>query len=62
MDAATLAAARICLAKAGLVAYKKPLYQVLALGCRSLDSKSRRGAGDPMAIAEIFKGLVGGIR
>jgi hypothetical protein len=62
MDAATLAAARICLAKASLVAYKKPLYQVLALGGRSLDSKSLRGAGDPMAIAEIFKGLVGGVR
>lgn len=62
MDAATLATARICLAKAGLVAYKKPLYQVLALGGRSPNSKRRRGAGDPMAIAGIFKGIVGGVR
>jgi hypothetical protein len=31
MDAPTLAAARACLLKSRLVAYKKPLYQVLAL-------------------------------
>ena len=32
MDAPTLAAARACLLKSGLIAHKKPLYQVLALG------------------------------
>jgi len=32
MDVPILAAARTCLGKAGLVAYQKPLYQVLALG------------------------------
>jgi hypothetical protein len=32
MNVTTLVAARICLEKAGLVAYQKPLYQVLALG------------------------------
>lgn len=31
MDAATLASARACLLKLGLAAYKRPLYQVLAL-------------------------------
>ncbi len=62
MDEATLAAARIRLAKAGLVAYKKPLYQVLALGGHALDLKKRRVSGKPMAISEIFKGLAGGGR
>jgi hypothetical protein len=32
MNMPTLTAARICLGKAGLVVYQKPLYQVLALG------------------------------
>ena len=62
MDVPTLASARIRLAKAGLVVYKKPLYQVLALGDRAFDSKNRRVSGEPMAIAEIFKGLAGGVR
>lgn len=31
MDAQTLACARACLLKSGLIAYKRPLYQVLAL-------------------------------
>jgi len=62
MDTATLAAARICLAKAGLVVYKKPLYQVLSLGGRTVDLKKRRETGEPIAIAEIFKGLAGGTK
>jgi hypothetical protein len=36
MHAATLASARACLIKSKLVAYKRPLYQVLALGDRTL--------------------------
>ena len=36
MDASTLDWARVGLGKAGLVAYKKPLYQVLPLGDRRL--------------------------
>lgn len=62
MDAPTLAAARICLAKAGLVAYKKPLYQVLAIVGRTVDSKKRWGTEEPITIAEIFKELAGGVR
>jgi hypothetical protein len=62
LDAQMLAAARICLAKARLVAYKKPLYQVLALGGSAFDSKKRGVSGEPMAIAEIFRELAGGVR
>jgi hypothetical protein len=62
MDAPALVSARICLAKAGLVAYKKPLYQVLALGGRTLDSERRRVAGEPTSIAAIFKSIAGGVR
>jgi hypothetical protein len=62
MDAPALVSARICLAKAGLVAYKKPLYQVLALGGRTLDSGRRRVAGEPTSIAAIFKSIAGGVR
>jgi hypothetical protein len=62
MDAPTLASARICLRKAGLIAYKKPLYQVLALGGRTLDAKIRRLSEEPMSIAEIFGKLAGGTK
>lgn len=62
MDAPALVSARICLAKAGLVAYKKPLYQVLELGGRTLDSGRRRVAGEPTSIAAIFKSIAGGVR
>ena len=62
MDTATLAAARICLSKAGLVVYKKPLYQVLSLGVRTVDLKKRSVSEKSMAISETFKGLAGGVR
>lgn len=60
MDAPTLASARTCLRNAGLVAYKKPLYQVLALVEVLLVPKKSRAPGEPMAISEIFKKLAGG--
>lgn len=41
MDAPTLTYARACLRKAALVAYKKPLYQVLALGDSTLAGDAR---------------------
>ena len=64
MDEATLAAARNCLQSTELVAYKAPLYQVLALGtpvCRSLQKTARitTDAG-PMSLAAIFKQISGG--
>jgi hypothetical protein len=62
MDAPMLASARICLRKAGLIVYKKPLYQVLALGDRTFDAKIRRVPGEPMSIAEIFGKLAGGAK
>ncbi len=60
MDAPTLASARTCLRNTGLIAYKKPLYQVLALGDVLLAPKKTRAPGEPMAISEIFKKLAGG--
>jgi len=61
MDAPTLDAARMDLLRAGLVAYKKPLYQVLPIG-DAISPKSTRAPGEPMAISEIFKKLAGGAR
>jgi len=61
MDVPTLASARICLAKAGLVAYKKPLYQVLSLGSRQPEARCTV-SGEAMSIADILKGLTGGVR
>ncbi len=61
MDAPTLDSARMGLLRAGLVAYKKPLYQVLPLG--SVPAAARtRAPGEPMAISEILKKLAGGAR
>jgi len=60
MDAPTLDCARMGLRKAGLVAYKKPLYQVLPVGDASLAPKITREPGKPMAIGEIIKRLAGG--
>jgi hypothetical protein len=61
MDAPTLDAARMDLLRAGLVAYKKPLYQVLSLG--DAISPKRTGAPDePMAIGDILRKLAGGAR
>ena len=60
MEAPALAAARVCLRNAGLVAYRKPLYQVLAMGDVPTISRTRRSAGEPMALKEIFRKLAGG--
>ena len=60
MEAATLVGARACLRTAGLVAYQKPLYQVLALGEVLTPPKRNRVAGEPMALREIFRKLAGG--
>jgi len=62
MDAPTLLSARSCLLKYSLVAYKRPLYQVLAFGALPLARKENRATGEPMSINDIFKGLVGGVR
>jgi hypothetical protein len=61
MDAPMLDGARLVLRQAGLVAYKKPLYQVLPIG--DVLAPKRNGApGEHMAIGETFKKLAGGSR
>jgi hypothetical protein len=59
MDAPTLEAARMDLLRAGLVAYKKPLYQVLFLG-DAIGPQRTGTPGEPMAIGDIFKKLAAG--
>jgi hypothetical protein len=60
LEAPALVAACVCLSNAGLVAYRKPLYQVLALGDVPASSPTRRSAGEPMVLKEIFRKLAGG--
>lgn len=72
MDAVTLASARACLLRSGLVAYKKPLYQVLALSDVLQPSKRIRMSGEmtypvktgddvgTLAIDKILASLAGG--
>jgi hypothetical protein len=60
MDAPMLEAARIDLLRAGLIAYKKPLYQVLSLG-DAIGPKRTGTPCVPMAVGDIFK-LAGGAR
>jgi len=65
MDAATLATARACLLKYRLVAYKRPLYQVLALDGAPQhlrvpgESAARTDIGT-LAIDKILAKLAGG--
>jgi len=68
MDAATLASARVCLLKSRLVAYKRPLYQVLALDGVLRTAKRIRVSGESaaredigtLAIDKILAKLTGG--
>ena len=67
MDAATLATARACLLKYRLVAYKRPLYQVLALDggappqhTRASGESAARIDIGAMAIDKILASLAGG--
>ncbi len=59
MNEASLDSARSELRQAGLVAYKRPVYQVLPLGEAP---SAKRAAGEPMGIGEIFNRLAGGVR
>ena len=54
-----LRAARRELREADLIAYRKPLYQVLDLTppTRMVSIQQRSGAGEAVAIGDIFKGL-----
>ena len=57
MEPPLLAHARNCLRQAGLIAYRKPLYQVLSL---SDAGPPPREAGAPTPLKEIFRMLAGG--
>ena len=59
MNETSLDSARSELHQAGLIAYRKPIYQVLPL---SDAPPTKRTAGDPMAIGEILRRLAGGVR
>jgi hypothetical protein len=55
MDPTTLGQARENLVQAGLIAFKKPLYQVL-----SLDKEKRRPPSQPLSLEQIFNKALGG--
>lgn len=59
MDPATLAGARENLIRIGLIAWRKPLYQVLSLDGPHLDGP-RQAKAQPLSLAEILKKAAGG--
>ena len=56
LDGAALAGARQELIAARLIAYQKPLYQVLALDAPA-PSSPRCSSGQPLSIGEILRGI-----
>lgn len=50
------------LCKAGMIAYRKPLYQVLSLIAPPVRSRDARGAGEPVVVAEVLRRLAQGER
>ena len=56
LDGAALAGARQELIAARLIAYQKPLYQVLALDAPA-PSSPRRSCGQPLSLGEILRGI-----
>jgi hypothetical protein len=61
MDEITLTDARENLIRIGLVAYEKPLYQVLTLDPepRSATNTTRSSLDQPMSLGQIFKRIAG---
>ena len=59
MDELTLGQARQNLIRLELIAYEKPLYQVLALD-RTMDRTARSSSGQPLAIGQILQRIMGG--
>jgi hypothetical protein len=56
MDQSTLNEARANLIRAGLIAWEKPLYQVLALEVAKLEkSAPRSNRGNPLSLGDILK-------
>ena len=66
MDEAVLRAARRDLCEAGLIAYRKPLYQVLSLEGAPVSvpalrrADSRRRVGEAVSIGEVLGHMLGG--
>jgi len=58
MNLAAVSQARSELVRAGLVAYRKPLYQVLSL---EPTKPVRTQLEDPLAVGKILKQLAGGV-
>jgi hypothetical protein len=63
MDETTLSAARQNLIRIGLIAYEKPLYQVLDLDLEPVfvTSTARSSLDQPVSLAQIFKRMAGDI-
>jgi hypothetical protein len=57
MDPTTLAEARMALIRRQLVAYRKPLYQVLALDSRHQPVRSN---SEPSSIGQVLQQIMGG--
>jgi len=56
LDGVALSGARRELIAAALIAYQRPLYQVLALDTPA-SSSPRRGVGQPLSLGEILRGM-----
>ena len=57
LDVAALAGARQELIAAGLIAYQRPLYQVLALDSPASDGSPSRGGG-PLSLGHILQAMM----
>jgi hypothetical protein len=57
LDAAALSRARQELMAAQLIAYQRPLYQVLALGECSPGTRPRRTAAEPLALGRVLSAM-----
>lgn len=60
MDPLQLSAARIVLEKADLIAYRKPLYQVLSIQPAALALRTGKRAEQVQSAGDILKGLLAG--
>jgi hypothetical protein len=56
LDGATLAGARRELIAVGLIAYQRPLYQVLALDAPA-NTPPRSPAGEPLSLGQVLRGM-----
>lgn len=62
MDEITLAKARDNLIQIGLIAWQKPLYQVLSLGNSCKQPIARSVMDKPLSLGDILKQAIGGAR